>query len=103
MSASLTLIPSIWTGRGREERAVGGRGPCLGGLEEDLEGGAKEELDQRRGGAPVVSPLASASTREWNCDGYRIPNPKPLASASTLRESPPPQLLLAFPLAQAES
>jgi hypothetical protein len=68
-----------------------------------LVGGAKEELDQRRGGAPVVLPLASASTREWNWDDYGIPNPNPLAYASTPRESPPPQLLLAFPLAQAES
>jgi hypothetical protein len=30
--------------RGRGERAAGGRGRCVGGLEEDLEG-AEEELD----------------------------------------------------------
>jgi hypothetical protein len=62
---SLTLIPSTWIGRGWREWATGGRGPCVGGLEEDLEGRA-EELDQRSGGAPMVSPLASASTLEWN-------------------------------------
>jgi hypothetical protein len=50
-----------------------------------------------------VSPLASASTREWKWALYGIPNPNPLASASTPRESLPPQLLLAFSLAQAKA
>jgi hypothetical protein len=51
---------------GNELLEARGRGPCLGGLVEDLEGGVEEEVDQRREGAPMVSPLASASTREWN-------------------------------------